>query len=580
MAKAKSSGFALGDVLAGVLPVSNPDTVEQIVYLDITLLDEDANNFYSTDGIEELAANIELIGLQQPLRVRANPDMPGRYLIVSGHRRRLAVWILYEENPDKWRKVPCIIEVNVGSPALQELRLIYANADTRKMSSWDISRQAERVEALLYQLKEEGFEFPGRMRDHVAEACKVSKTKLAVLTAIRNNLIPELHKFYEDGSLNESAAYELQKLPKEGQKAIADSCQRSHSASFITANASAWCVEYAKRYMTPCKCGDSDECDHHAQRFVQTVRAQYSYQRCDGQCCLSCSELDHCKAPCKKGKAKQKADKEKSAAKAEKTKAQQAREEAKQQAKYRRSLQQEAQRLLPLIEKAGLDESTTLPGRYGYLRNTVPEIRKYADGDFGDKHFYDGSMIPQYLSELRQWADMLGCSLDYLTGRSEDPQPIASAEPSASCQAPAAAVYNNPWKRKPIKLPVGSPILTYHSTNEGDVYRAAIWDGSRYVDTKTKHKELTGLQVLRWMEIPADEATVQPTVQGLPLQFQSGNPDHDCVCWCVFSIGGGTHVQAARWLEEKWRFYKINEVIDSECVGWIELPDYEGVLRK
>ena len=195
MSKAK---FDLGDSLAGILgSVSPSDTQEQITYIDITSLDASTENFYSMEGLDELAANIELVGLQQPLRVRENPDMRGRYFIVSGHRRRAALWTLYEEAPEKWGRVPCIIERGGGSPELQELRLIMANADTRRMSSADLAKQAERVEMLLYHLKEQGYEFPGRMRDHVAEACKVSATKLAVLTAIRNNLIPELYAYYE-----------------------------------------------------------------------------------------------------------------------------------------------------------------------------------------------------------------------------------------------------------------------------------------------------------------------------------------------------------------------------------------------
>lgn len=59
---------------------------EQIEYIDIDKIDADANNFYAMSGISALMANIELIGLQQPIRVRPNPDAPGRYIVVSGHR--------------------------------------------------------------------------------------------------------------------------------------------------------------------------------------------------------------------------------------------------------------------------------------------------------------------------------------------------------------------------------------------------------------------------------------------------------------------------------------------------------------
>lgn len=215
--------FELGDTLAAVLGnVSDPDRApEQIVLIDLPLIDADKNNFYSMDGVEELAANIELIGLLDPLRVRENPDMPGRYLIVSGHRRRAALWTLYEENPEKWGKAPCIVEQPAASPELQELRLIYANADTRKMSSADLSAQAQRVEMLLYKLKDQGMEFPGRMRDHVAEACKVSATKLAELKVIREKLEPDWRRLWEENKINHSTAYTIAKEDPDIQRRLA-----------------------------------------------------------------------------------------------------------------------------------------------------------------------------------------------------------------------------------------------------------------------------------------------------------------------------------------------------------------------
>ena len=106
--------------------------------------------------------------------------------------------------------MPCIVETAGGSPELQELRLIMANADTRKMSSVDLAKQAERVQELLYKLKEQGVEFPGRMRDHVAEACKVSKTKLAELKVIQDKLTNrEIRWYWDNGKLNQAQAYAL-----------------------------------------------------------------------------------------------------------------------------------------------------------------------------------------------------------------------------------------------------------------------------------------------------------------------------------------------------------------------------------
>ena len=61
----------LGELIAQAA-VSNLDTEsrEQIEYIDIDRIDSDTRNFYELSGVDELAANIQLCGLQQPIRVR------------------------------------------------------------------------------------------------------------------------------------------------------------------------------------------------------------------------------------------------------------------------------------------------------------------------------------------------------------------------------------------------------------------------------------------------------------------------------------------------------------------------------
>ena len=208
--------FNLGDYLK-TDAVSELNT-EQIVLIDVDRIDPDPDNFYSLEGIDELAGNIELIGLQQPLRVRPAGE---RFVIVSGHRRRAAILLIRDGGSDQFAQgVPCIVEYGEASPAMRELRLIYANSSTRVMSSAEISKQAERVTELLYQLKEQGVDFPGRMREHVAQACQVSESKLARLHAIRNNLIPLFLEKYDSGLIGESVAYRLSQEPAELQQAV------------------------------------------------------------------------------------------------------------------------------------------------------------------------------------------------------------------------------------------------------------------------------------------------------------------------------------------------------------------------
>lgn len=140
-------------------PVSESGTGrEQIEYIDVDLLDNDQNNFYQLSDLDALADNIATVGLQQPIRVRDGEN--GHAVIVSGHRRVAAIRKLVEDGRTDLREVPCIREKGDASPALRELRLIYANSSTRALSSSEISQQVEKVRDLLYQLKEEGYEFP------------------------------------------------------------------------------------------------------------------------------------------------------------------------------------------------------------------------------------------------------------------------------------------------------------------------------------------------------------------------------------------------------------------------------------
>lgn len=218
------------------------------------------------------------------------------------HRRRAALELLAKEDT-RCGAVPCIRERGEGSEALQELKLIYANSDTRKLTSPELSRQAQRVEELLYQLKEEGYDFPGRMRDHVAQACKVSASKLARLKMIRDNLEGSWVPSYEKGELSESTAYALAQMPTEHQKVIFEGLKSKNTQI-------RWFYEYEAK-----NCGDKlaaiDKliCKRGARKDfpcsnVERKRKQAVYQSVHysgtscAKCCDKCENLAKCKNAC------------------------------------------------------------------------------------------------------------------------------------------------------------------------------------------------------------------------------------------------------------------------------------------
>ena len=409
--------FDLGELLKDV---SNSGTGrEQIEYIKLDLIDEDPNNFYQLSAIDELAANIELCGLQQPIRVRKQDD--GRYMIVSGHRRRAAVAMLAQENPDKWSEVPCIIETDEVSPALQQLRLIFANSSTRTMTPAEVSKQAEEVEKLLYQLKEDGYKFPGRMRDHVAQAVNVSKTKLARLKVIRENLADFWKPLFEADSIAESTALALAQLPKEEQKFISDYCiERFDSPANVYASLA---ETYGKRLeaMRALICPmEGIPCENVCAKKNAAIRlGSYEFFPCD-RCCSRCAKLLTCKYACPKlaeDIARQKAER-KAAAQQEKVAAA-ARNASK--VDQIRDLWIRFGTLREWANKSVEDVVTAVGGIYHAVHDNKRYLKheRGLDIELGTSLPF-GSMITRSdVEHLIALADCLDCSLDVLLGRKD-----------------------------------------------------------------------------------------------------------------------------------------------------------------
>lgn len=408
--------FNLADVLSGA-KVSNLDTTqEKLEYIELSKLIADDNNFYSMDGIEDLAASIELIGLQQPLRVRPSDD-GSSYIIVSGHRRCRALQMLIADGKAEFASVPCLIDAAEESDAMRELRLIFANASTRKLNSYDLSRQAERAEALFYQLKEEGVEFPGRMRDHVAQACQISASRLARLKVIRDKLEPEALQRYEQGKIPESTAYELATLPAQLQSRVNKVLPKA------TAEQIASIKNYystGARWEPTCTCPDGKACTHADSFLLHDVNNRYS--TCGGErCCLNCGRAYEscckCASACSKAKA---AAKEKAAEK--KAAAEKSRE--KEEKKKRKKISKSAQRIVAAADAAKLSDDCKIPGCYGYNEFAIKKIRKFAQGDFGAET-YLSDYFDFTTSPAAKAAKALGCSADYLCGLTEELHPAA-----------------------------------------------------------------------------------------------------------------------------------------------------------
>lgn len=498
--------FNLGELIAGGrVPKLDTTAREQIEYIDISLIDSDPNNFYELSGLDELVANIELIGLQQPLRVRANPEDPQRVIIVSGHRRRAAIQKLVEDGREDLTQVPCIREVAAESSAMQELRLIYANSDTRKMSSADLAKQTARVERLLYQLKEEGHEFPGRMRDYVAEACKISKSKLARLKVIRDSLIPYFSKLYNDNVIGESIAYEVAKMPRHHQSFI-----ESHQ-DLLSVSVRSWAlstaITYARRLaeIDKVSCAGGGVCTNRKGKYSASLKRQnWDSDTVCAKCCSKCDKLISCKYACPglAGKIKRlKADR-------------------KAQAEQERIAQRE--RDMPVICKI-----QSYWERFGKARAAADaelkdcwealgigcyhgDIDKVMARECLEHEFSSTSDIP-YGFVLRRYdaekmvklADLLGCSIDYLLCRTDVPQMATQTAQAAPAEGWVPLQYR-PGKEMPPKAGQMAVAKFVAPGMDRPMRSVVKWDASARAWTFPQGGTIE-VECVGWFPIPDDE---------------------------------------------------------------------------
>jgi ParB family chromosome partitioning protein len=488
------------------VPETGTEGSERIEYIPLDQLHEDRRNFYAVSGVDELAANIQLCGLMDPLRVSKAED---GYTIVSGHRRFAALSLLAKDDP-RFAQAACIVDPGTESPQMQELRLIYANADTRRMSSADIARQAERVQELLYELKEQGVDFPGRMRDHVAEACKISKSKLSRLEAIRSHLAPDIRKAYwdgpEKGRLNEAAAYSLSRLPEDYQRQVVDAYRRGDCGDAGLKWLTAGVVD---KIRDDIEAAEDLLCKAHGKKclnflgkvhhIIQSrIKFPYSYSLCAKACCRTCAS---CKDVCPRLKDAQRQARADSRVQAQQEKAARAAKEAPDIEQIRAIWQ----RFAALRKQAGLT-----PDEYKGKIDCpwmMPE-RDMLEQESGTAKITLKTFLPYggyvHLSDIKRWvaaADALGCSVDYLMMRTDDPQPISPVPGQQLILAGWMPGGTNPGHDCEclVIVDVGS------EDHPGQTMRtSAYWCGGAFWLSR-RGADKINLPVLAWLEVPAWE---------------------------------------------------------------------------
>lgn len=194
------------------------------------------NNFYSTDeeGLIDLKDSIELLGLQQNLVIKKIEN--GKYEIIAGHRRYLAMKKLYEEGNINFEYIPCKIEEE--DHLKNELRLLMTNSTARELTDWEKIHQAKKLKELLIEYKKIE-KLPGRVRDIVADVLNTSTSQIARMESISNNLVEEFQEAMKEDDVKISVAYEISKLPEEKQKELSEEHEEKSTITIKTVKAKA-----------------------------------------------------------------------------------------------------------------------------------------------------------------------------------------------------------------------------------------------------------------------------------------------------------------------------------------------------
>lgn len=552
------------DLGAALKDVSKLDTGrEQIEYIRLEQIEEDPNNFYQLSDIDQLAANIELCGLQQPIRVRPIPDTD-RYMIVSGHRRRKAIEALAQDDPEKWSEVSCIVERDSASPALQQLRLIYANANTRKMTPAEISAQAEQVEKLLYQLKEEGYEFPGRMRDHVAEAVGASKSKLARLKVIRDGLSEAWKPSFQRGELNENVAYTLARMSFAHQNSIY-AVHAFHAKSLSAESLEIYQERMRAIDAVVCKHNQTGTCVNAREMREKSCKDRWT-NPCGSLCCYDCASLQTCGKSCRPAAEKKK--------------------ELKQTAI---AAERESQARIAERERSRIDLIRDVYLRVGEARNiagksvddifaaqkrfvTVSAAADFEELEQGTKkvtastHLPFGCCFDASTAEVMiAVADCLGCSLDWLLGRTDVKELTSSEVIKPDAVGKESEFIPGAWYPVSVEPPVGERLILIDSE----------WfvDCGKYIGCGEYTMDY-GAPVAYWTFEPK-AGDVASSIAAASTSWRSSKPEAYGFYTAYVKIADAPKpmIYELLWDGEEW-LHRGSPLIDDVSVAcWIERPE-------
>lgn len=219
--------FTLGKGLGNMKPSNfsagiNTQRFGQVIYVSPDLVVPNPKNKYEVTNIDELADNIAVYGLLQPLLVKG-PFPNKTYMLLGGERRWTAIKKVMAEDPEAAKKLEKIPVEVYGPSDLdeidEEIIIRETNSQARNMEKYRKQDVWELYD--LYKKKQErGDAMPDNIIKRISEKMGIGQRQVQKIVSIDEYMIPEMKEKVEDGSISINKASKIAHLPKEKQEEL------------------------------------------------------------------------------------------------------------------------------------------------------------------------------------------------------------------------------------------------------------------------------------------------------------------------------------------------------------------------
>ena len=335
------------------------------------------------------------------------------------------------------------------------------------------------------------------MRDHVAQAVGVSKSKLARLKVIRENLAACWVDAWKDGTIGESVAYNLSQMPKSWQGVIhgvwGEKANRLYADTVSNSKA-----RFQRVVEIRCQHG-CNLCEHTVTMMKKNCKDMY-FSPCTG-CCFDCISLQTCKNCCPQAASKQKEMK---------ATAKQAEREAREERTRRDQPGAEFARMVwDRIGKArqrsgcSVEALVKARGEHCYNVSCDPKQEKLerGEGEFSpnDTVSFGCNLRACDVMKIVSVADALECSVDYLLGRTDQKELV----PDSGTDAGTGKVSESGTSWNAGDPPEsGTYLLMLKDFGCDPQYEEWEWDGEYWSDYCGKHDPNIDGEIKGWIPMP------------------------------------------------------------------------------